>query len=193
VRLVGTLLLTACSFHSPNVGQGDARSIDAPAVDAAVDGAADATVDAFECTTANLVCPGSSPMTFQCGGDCWAGCTNGTPITQAAAVTACKAWGGRLTPVYNAAELSCVRAAIAPGSAMWLGLTQDAMATMPGDGWSWNGDGLTPPYLFWAPGQPSDGDGVENGAEQCAYSSSQTDWQDERCDALYARFACRHP
>lgn len=193
VRLVGTLVLTACSFRSPTTGSGDAGR-DAPPIDGPVDAAVvDAPIDGSACTTAGLVCPGSSPITFQCGGDCWAGCTNGTPISQPAAAAACQTWGGRLTPVYNAAELSCVRAAISVGSAMWLGLTQDANSATPSDGWSWNGDGVTPPYLFWAPGQPNDQDADEDGEEQCAYSSTQTNWQDEPCSSAFARFACRHP
>jgi hypothetical protein len=197
VRLVvAPLVLAACSFHSPSIGAGDAGrdvpSIDGP-VDAAIDAGIDGRIDASVCSAAGLVCPGSTPIMFQCGGDCWAGCTNGTPVTQPVAVAACKTWGGRLTPVYNATELSCVRAAIAPGSAMWLGLVQDPTATTPSAGWSWNGDGVGPPYLDWAPGQPNDGDGDEDGEEQCAYSSTQANWQDEPCASLFARFACRQP
>jgi len=195
MRLVVALRLAACSFHSPMLGGDagdDAPSIDAP-VDGAIDAASDAPVDAAPCSTLGLVCPGSTPITFQCGGDCWAGCTNGTPIPHAAAANACTVWGGRLTPVYNATELTCVRSAISVGSAMWLGLVQAPTAASPSAGWSWNGDGKTPPYLDWAPGQPNDSDGDEDGEEQCAYSSSAMTWQDEPCTSLFARFACRRP
>ena len=185
---VGALVLVGCKFTAPHVSSDAQR--DGEAVDAPVDAATDA---AFECSTARLVCPGSTPVVLACGADCWVGCTNGTPIDHASAAGYCASWGGRLAPFYNASELSCVRALIAPGSAMWLGLVQDPAATLPGDGWSWNADGLAPPYTFWANGQPNDGDGVESGAEQCAYSSSTVDWQDEPCTSLFARFACRHP
>ncbi len=189
---VGALLLTACSYQSPTVGAGDAGR-DAPATDGARDATDDASVDGSTCSAAGLVCPGTAPITFTFGGDCWAGCTNGDPISEVAAAQACTVWGGRLTPVYSAEELACVRAAIAPGSAMWLGLVQANGATTPGASWSWNGDGVSPTFVDWAPGQPNDGDGDEDGAEQCAYSSTQTDWQDERCSSAFARFACRHP
>lgn len=190
------MLLAGCGFHSHS-GIGDAHEPDALLIDAApgdTELPPDAALDAAAptCSTAGLSCPGGQAVLIAgCGDACWVGCTNGTPITEPQARANCVTWGGTLGAFASATELACVRAAISPGSAMWIGLEQAPGAATPQGGWSWiSGDALG--FTAWAAGQPNDGDGGEaDHAEQCAYSSTQTTWQDASCSDAFARFACR--
>jgi hypothetical protein len=187
--------LTACSFHS---GPGGAAADGPPATgdaarDAAIgeiDAPPDAAPDAYVCTTALLTCAGIAAV-HDCGGTCWVSCSEG--VEQPVAAARCTAWGGRLAPLQTAADHDCVRLTIFPGTAAWTGFAQLADQGAANTGWSWNGDGAMPAFTSWAPGQPNDGDGVENNAEQCAYLSTPSGmWQDEPCtNASRFRFACR--
>ena len=58
----------------------------------------------------------------------------------------------------------------------WFGLTQPVGEPTPADGWSWNGDGLALSFTNWQPGQPDDGTGTENDAEQGAYIADDDTW-----------------
>jgi hypothetical protein len=69
--------------------------------------------------------------------------------------------------VLDAPEKLMAATVVAGPNTLWIGLQQDAAATSPAMGWTWHG-GTVAPQLPWAAGQPDDGDGVENGAEQCA-------------------------
>jgi hypothetical protein len=184
------ILVVGCGFHS-NASTGDARERDATTRD---DAATDAAmIDATPgCSTAGLDCPaGQEVLITGCGTACWVGCTDGTPITESAARDSCTSWGGTLGSFASGTELDCVRAAIARGSAMWIGLEQAPGATTPQAGWSWI-SGAALDFTDWASGQPNDGDGSETDhAEQCAYSSTQTTWQDTPCTDLLARYACQ--
>jgi len=203
---------SACRFDSRDLGIADGARADAPArIDApsgtpdavitidAAPGTPDAPVDAMvmidatpACSTTGLVCPGSSPMLLACGtSDCWAGCSNGTPVAQAIAAVNCVAWGGTLARLDNLTESTCIQDSL--NGAVWLGLVQADNSGSPSAGWSWNGDGVTPSYFHWAGGQPDDGGGGENNAENCAYLGTSEQWQDVSCTATFARYACRRP
>ena len=202
--------IAGCSFPGSGGSSADAPIVsgaDAPAtVDgppATIDGtppAIDARVIAdappFVCSTVGLQCVGQPAVIVSCGnpGDCWVGCTNGGQITANEAAQRCQTWGGRLNPVYSAAELTCLRSELNFGAVL-LGLTQSGGASGLGAGWSWNGDGQTPSYLPWDTGQPNDGTGVELGFEQCAYSpgGGDPDWHDAACTDVFSRFGCRYP
>ena len=164
----------------PDVAPGDAPMSDAPMSDAPAG-----------CSTTGLVCPNGQKVMMSCGTACWVGCTNGTPVTEPTARANCATWGGVLGSFGDSIEQDCVRAAIAPGSAMWIGLEQAPNQATPRDGWGWiSGDALS--YIDWASGQPNDGDGSElDHLEQCAYSTTQVTWQDTTCSDLFARYACK--
>lgn len=183
--VIAAVVVGGCSFQL-SVGM----SID----DAPVDAAIDAPIDAFTstCSTAGLVCPsGTAPRLIPCTpvGGCWVGCSDGAAIDHAAGISACAAWGGKLGWIDSGAEGTCLRTIL--DGAIMLGLEQSALAATPGMGWTWNGDIVPPLYLNWAPGQPNDNDGTENGVEQCAYSSTSVTWQDEPCTVTHTRFTCR--
>jgi hypothetical protein len=209
VQVLVAVTVAACSFSGRGSGDLDAPgddAIDAPvSADAAVDGSvgmtdavADANVDAMvdaaptACTTAGLVCPGTTPILLACGTSCWAGCTNGSPITQSSAGTRCAAWGGELARIDSAGENACVQSAL--NGAVWLGLVQAPGEGADDVGWSWNADGAPLAFVNWDVGQPDDDGGGENDAEQCAYQQATTgDWHDTSCATSFARFACRRP
>lgn len=190
------MVVSGCSFQLgtsiPFDGapiDGDAAVIDSP-FDAAIDAAIDA--DPSVCSTEGLVCPsGTTPRLIPCAppGGCWVGCRDGASIDHAAAVNVCATWGGKLGWIDSAAEETCLRLTI--DGAIMLGLEQAAGSVAPILGWTWNGDTAAPAYINWSVGQPNDGDGVENGTEQCAYSASSTTWQDEPCTSTHSRFTCR--
>jgi hypothetical protein len=173
---------------APQVTDAPPGTPDAPEM---IDAAPDARPDAAAvCSTAGLVCPGSSPIILSCGNGCWAGCTNGSPILQAAAQGACAAWGGALARIDDLAENQCVQSAL--GGAVWLGLVQALGEPMDDTGWSWNGDGVSPGYDNWDTGQPDDAGAPEDNEEQCAMQETPSgDWHDIACSTTLARFACR--
>lgn len=141
------------------------------------------------------MCPGDQPLRLlPCGAptDCWVGCRDGDVVSANEAAAFCTAWGGRLGRINSADEEVCVRTVL--NGAIILGLTQAPMQAAADQGWSWNGDGVTPTYLPWSNGQPDDNDGIEDGEAQCAFSNSNSVWDDMACDApASARFTCRYP
>lgn len=186
-------VLAACSFRAPNVELDDGpREVDAaPGDDAPGDGAL------FTCDFPGVQCPGGVPLqVLACGvggGECWVGCVHGTPQSPAQAMQFCANLGMKLGAFDSAADESCVRAAGIDGQIM-LGITQLAGQGAPGDGWVRISDGMPAAYLNWAGGQPNDGGAVEDGGEQCAASSSNTQWQDLPCAPVAsARWICRAP
>jgi len=158
--------------------------IDAPGTDTPVDNPPPV------CTAANLTCNGTK-IAFQCGSRCWVGCDE--PVSHSTAVNRCNG-GFDLTPFFSMNDVSCFRDHIQPTGDSWIGLVQMTGAALPADNWSWNGSGFTPPFFNWSTTpttQPDDGDGTENGTEQCAQILDVTDkWQDVPCNTMLP-FACR--
>ena len=199
--MIAAVLVGGCSFQIGASSSRDGDVDDGGPVDDAVDATPiDATpIDAAQldappavCSTAGLVCPsGTSPHLIPCGpsGACWVGCRDGTSVDHDGARALCSAWGGKLGWIDSPLEESCLRMTI--DGAIHLGLVQAPSSALLLAGWTWNGDTVIPLYVNWSPGQPNDGDGVENGTEQCAYSSSSSTWQDEPCTAVHSRFTCR--
>ncbi len=201
MRWLGLFLVAACAFHrgagalqdGPPAGS-DAPAIDARMIDAPRDGSniiIDAPPDAFSCSSAGLSCPGGGIGVAMCNGDCWVSC----PATgdEPTAAAACQAWGGRLAPLQTQQDQDCVHLTVLPGKASWIGFEQANNASAVNTDWSWNSDGIAPTFLNWNGGQPNDGDGVEDGTEQCAYMSNPSGtWQDQPCSTSFANFSCRH-
>jgi hypothetical protein len=176
------MVVAGCGFRI-------AGSADAALSDDASDGPA-VDVSLGTCNGAGLACPsGTTPHAIGCGTGCWYGCRDGSAITEPEAAALCIAWGGKLGRIDSAADETCMRTVL--DGAIWVGIEQAANQATPIAGWSWNNDGTAPPYLRWASGQPNDGDGTEDGVEQCAYSSTSTTWQDTPCTAQFSRFGCR--
>jgi hypothetical protein len=154
----------------------------------AVDSAADVPVEAVAlCSTTGLTCSGNA-VAYQCGETCWVGCDESLSAT--AAASRCSQWGGKLAPFESASDQQCFRDYIQPNDDAWTGLEQMSGAASVSAGWSWNGDGVVPPFFNWASGQPNDGDGAESDAEQCAAIRDGTNtWDDVPCSATRT-FAC---
>ena len=192
--VIAMVVLGGCSFQlGASMPIDDAAPIDAVVIDTAIDAPIDAAIDAPPgvCSTAGLTCPsGTTPRLIPCGpaGGCWVGCRDGGSIDHAAARNLCTTWGGELGWINSAQEESCLRMTI--DGAIGLGLVQPANQALPLTGWTWNGT-TVPAYLNWSAGQPNDGDGVEDGTEQCAYSATSATWQDEPCTVIHSRFTCR--
>lgn len=207
-------LLAACKFAPATTGVDAIGGDDdngSRLVDGAIDAPGDAALDSAgedappdsgvlqACSTTGLVCPAGAQarvIPASCSivagnGACWVGCTNGGTFTRDVAEQACAGWGGHLGWINSATEETCLRATI--NGAIWLGLTQAPGQASPGAGWTWLGLGTTPVYLPWSGGQPNDGDGAENGLEQCAYATTTgASWQDETCAvAVLPRMTCR--
>jgi hypothetical protein len=73
----------------------------------------------------------------------------------------------------------------------WVGLFQVLPAALPRDGWTWN---TTKPLVYtnWLSGKPDDGDGNENGLEQCASMRPDGFWDDNSCTQTLD-FLCERP
>lgn len=185
-------VLAACSFRAPSVELDDGpREVDAaPGHDAPGDGAL------FTCDFPGVQCPGGAPLrVLSCGAgaECWVGCVNGAPQSPAQAMQFCANLGMKLGAFDSAADESCVRGAGIDGQIM-LGITQLADQLTTADGWVRIADGVPAAYLDWATGQPNDGGLVEDEEEQCAASSSNTQWHDVPCATVAsARWICRAP
>src|SRR5439155_7980950 len=59
-------------------------------------------VDATPCTTSGLTCAGAAHL--DCNGVCWVTCTDA--VDQPTAAARCTAWGGALTPLRAAADVT---------------------------------------------------------------------------------------
>jgi hypothetical protein len=135
----------------------------------------DVAIDALPCGP--MTCGVASEF-VDCAGRCFANCR--VPVAQGEAEQQCIAWGGHLASFRMPAETTC--AAPVVGGTRWLGLTQSA-AAMPEVGWSWL-DGSATSYFNWRTTStiPDDGDGVEDGAENCALTFDDGTWDDVPCD-----------
>ena len=110
---------------------------------------------------------------------CFAACAAATGTT-ALAFTAGGSWHAA---VLDAPEKMMAASVVARGSIMWIGLQQAASATTPAAGWSWV-TGASLAAAPWAAGQPDDGDGTENGTEQCATLGGSA-FTDEACSGSH--------
>ncbi|MDB4953794.1 MAG: hypothetical protein JWO36_1363 [Myxococcales bacterium] len=147
-------------------------------------GLADARADATACSFAGLTCAGSIGST-RCNSLCFVFCSDG--VTEPSAEARCQAWGGHLASILSQADEDCLNNA--HPDAAWIGHVQASVLLSPAAGWSWiAGQPVT--YTNWSTGQPDDGDGIENGAEQCAYKSTTNVWLDAPCTTVNG-FACR--
>ena len=157
---------------------------DAPALPA--DAAIDARVDATPMLCTTMPCTGGS-FFLTCNGRCFSTCRD--TVTQSEATTRCNAWGGALISLHTAGEVSCLNAIAGSGS-VWIGYVQASGATTSTAGWSWT-DGSSPVFTNWAGGEPSDGDGVEDGTEQCGHIYPGGGWNDRPCSSTaITEFAC---
>lgn len=176
-----------CSFR-------DAPDIDAPAPEPdappPIDASPDAMPDAapLACSTAGLTCTGGTVTMFTCGGKCWVLCTQQRTREQARA--ACADWSGLLGQIDDATEQACVEMHNGDFD-RWFNPIQLANATQPAMGWTLNG--VTPiVYTHWRNGEPNDGDGTENGAQNCATFQTDGTWADSPCTDAHS-FFCERP
>jgi hypothetical protein len=167
----------AAAIDAPMI---DAVAIDAPMIDAAV------VVDAPDATVvpdAASGCPppplpvGCSPMSAPpTPPACLVLCAT-TPGTTAASF-ASGSW--RIAVTTDTIRLAAVMT-VTGGQSIWIGVQQTVGAPMVGAGWRWI-TGAPLGFSAWTAGQPNDGDGVEDGLEQCAALTGST-WSDEPCTA----------
>lgn len=129
---------------------GDARIADVPAV------------------CGPLPCAGRATF-LVCNGKCFAACEDSLGYSNALA--RCNQWGGTLATISSAADQPCVDQWIGAVPAdVWIGYVQVTPALSPSVGWSWLDGTPTTGYTNWSNAgaiQPDDGDGTEDGDEQC--------------------------
>lgn len=142
------------------------------------------------CTTAGLTCAGVATA-HVCGSACWVGCSD--LVDEATAENRCTAWQttADVSAFRSSSDTSCFRSNIQATGDAWIGFVQQSSAQSVSYGWRWIGDSQSPNYTNWASGQPNDGDGNENGAEQCAIISNGDSWQDVACSQTNS-FSCHH-
>jgi hypothetical protein len=173
-------LAGACRLSPPG---GDAAFDGKPPADGPADAPSDARIDApsMGCSITNFNC--NAFNLISCNGLCFIRCNALVPRAEAA--SRCAAWGGELA-VFDSAE--AVTCALTNVPVSWIGLTQSGIAASPASGWTWNG---TIPLSFtaWNTAQPDDGDGIENGSEQCG-AASGGGWDDIACTGDRG-FICR--
>jgi hypothetical protein len=196
--LLALVVCASCKF-APHLGVDDANaqtdtaaSDSGPMIDAAADGSVDA---AFVCSDTGLACPNAvSTAAITCNNACWVKCQSSTAFTDVDVLEQnCAAWGGKLAPLRDANDQSCVDAKLFKAQASYIGFRQAANQALPALGWSWNSDNKTPTFIHWSIGQPDDGAGVENGDEQCAFMTTNGDWQDVKClGTQLFRYSCKH-
>jgi len=130
--------------------------------------------------------PADGCTTNACGSACFVSCP--TQLSEAAAKLFCVTSGWCLANVETADEATCLamtasQAAFDP----WVGLEQSSAASGVSDLWSWSCP-VSPSDVIWKTGQPDDGDGVENGEENCA-AYSANGLEDAPCTDLHP-FVC---
>lgn len=148
-------------------------------------------IDGSTCNATGLTCTGGTTKAMMCNGACWASCEDNQAVTQTAASAACTSWGGKLAPLRDANDATCVEMLL-PGDQSWIGLEQSASAPNPNAGWTWNSDNVSITYTNWGLNQPDDSNGSENNQEQCAMRNSVGEWHDVPCDNVLLMFSCRH-
>ena len=105
----------------------------------------------------------------------------GTGATRAAAATACTGVGGHLAVITDADENAAV-AAILTGTGWINGTNVTGAAGTQSGSWLWS-TGEPTTYEAWGPTEPDDGDGVEDGGENCIVLRTDGDWYDLACTA----------
>lgn len=133
-------------------------------------------------------CPPMPPL--QCGTsapleppNCFAVC-NVAQTGTAARTFKLGSW--HLAVLDTPAKIQAARAA-AGASPVWIALGQQAGQTSPAAGWQWmrsTGPAVPATTTDWATGQPDDGDGTENAAQDCGALTS-SGWSDEACTASH--------
>lgn len=133
---------------------------------------------------ASLPCSGRSAI-LTCGTRCFSVCDEG--VSQPAAKARCTAWGGALVSIHSQAEQVCVETLL-ESAGTWIGYEQGASTELTGN-WAWS-DGTPVDFApQWFMAEPNDGDGTENGIEQCGDLFTNGAWNDDDC--MMARsFAC---
>lgn len=88
-----------------------------------------------------------------------------------------------LATISTPQEADVIEAAIVEAgvAAAWIGLDQTASSASPLGGWKWTDASTLGAFAPWANQQPNDGNGVEDGAEQCALMTAAGTWSDEVC------------
>ena len=128
-----------------------------------------------------------------CNGGCWAYCQSTTGFPDEPTVAQyCRAWGGLLAPIRDAADEDCVSQMVFPNQASWIGFQQAPAQVAPTVGWSWNSDGVVATYTQCGGGEPNDVDTVENDEQDCAAMNTAGNWYDWPCTGqAYYRYSCR--
>ncbi|HUS29902.1 MAG TPA: C-type lectin domain-containing protein [Kofleriaceae bacterium] len=175
------LVSTACGRLAFDDLSGTRDATDGVASDA-VQG--DASGDAVLAACAGIQCTGA-PKQMMCDGRCITLCPDS--VSQDTADTRCIAWGGQLATVHDATDDACVSQLTNPPA--WIGYMQQAGATTVAGNWSWL-DGVASPYVNWGTGEPQDGQGTEDGEEQCAVMFADGLWYDTSCSAATFPFVC---
>jgi len=169
-------------------GAGEEPAIDGPiGVDAPiVDGPPLIDAPPFSCSAATLDCPAGTVTVFD-GAVCFNACSE--LVSQQTAEQRCVAWGGHLAALHSAADQTKVLGLVS--APLWIGHIQKLPGgvVLPSTGWRWL-DGSTVDFEPWASGQPDDGNGSENDAEDCAAIVTTT-WADEPCSNKH-HFVCKH-
>jgi len=143
--------------------------------------------DGGDCSAHGLSCDNGNATAFSCAGACVVMCS--ANVSQFSAESACRGWGGHLVAVTSSSLDNCLHQH--DSGTLWIGLTQSDNATTPASGWSWiGGASLVGNYTNWESSQPDDGDGTENGAEQCGIIDGSGTWADSSCSQTHG-FACR--
>ncbi len=121
-------------------------------------------------------CSGPS-RAMMCGTRCFAVCDE--EVTQPVAKARCTAWGGELVSIHSQAEQTCVDALI-EAAGTWIGYEQGPSTEITAN-WMWS-DGRPVDFApQWFSNEPNDGDGTENGVEQCGDVFTNGAWNDDEC------------
>jgi hypothetical protein len=153
---------------------------------------ADSVPDTAPC---NITTSCLNGETFTCpGGGCYAVCHD--PANWDAQNTLCTTAGLHLATITDAIEDACIASHLVRPT-YWIGLVQSDTATTPTEGWSWV-TGEPYDYTNWKQigvVNPDDGDGIENGYEQCAWKDGPGNagvpfWEDANCGNLNPGGVC---
>jgi hypothetical protein len=88
-----------------------------------------------------------------------------------------------LAIVSTAPEADLIKTAIAAAGvpSAWIGLDQPLGQATPLAGWKWTDGSALGSFAPWANMQPNDGNGTEDGGEQCAMMTAGGTWSDDVC------------
>lgn len=108
--------------------------------------------------------------------------------TWTAAKADCEAMGGRLAVPTSASNNELIRS-INGGNLMHLGLRQNSGQSSTSAGWV-TVEGDSPSYVNWSSGEPNDGDGHENGHQNCGRMWASGTWDDISCTGSSSHYVC---